>query len=98
MRRRKTTVLRNFTPSQIVYFEWNSGFMGKSRFGSQFNVFFVIYAFLAHRFMPKHDGQIQLLTYQIKMLRDRISDPRILPTPEERKERLRLEAVISFGY
>ncbi len=68
--------------------------MGKSRLGSRFNVFFVIYTFLAHRFMPKHDGQIQLLSYQVKMLRDRISDPRILPTPEERKELLRLGAEI----
>jgi putative transposase len=68
--------------------------MGKKRFGGRFNVFWVIYVFLAHRFMPKHDGQIQLLLYQIKMLRDRIDDPRIIPSSDERAELLRLGAEI----
>lgn len=51
---------------------------------------FVLFTFLAHRFLPKYDVRMQLLMFQIKMLRDRIDDQRIVPTPEERAELLRL--------
>jgi putative transposase len=53
---------------------------------------FVLFTFLAHRFLPKYDVGMQLLMFQIKMLRDRIDDQRIVPTPEERAELLRLES------
>jgi len=58
--------------------------------GMKFNLLFVLFTFLAHRFLPKYDVRMQLLMYQIKMLRDRIDDQRIVPTPEERAELLRL--------
>ena len=58
--------------------------------GMKFNLFFVLFTFLAHRFLPKYDVRMQLLMFQIKMLRDRIDDQRIVPTPEERAELLRL--------
>jgi putative transposase len=51
---------------------------------------FVLFTFLTHRFLPKYDVRMQLLMFQIKMLRDRIDDQRIVPTPEERAELLRL--------
>jgi hypothetical protein len=56
----------------------------------KFNLLFVLFTFLAHRFLPKYDVQMQLLMFQIRMLRDRIDDQRIVPTPEERAELLRL--------
>lgn len=56
----------------------------------KFNLIFVLFTFLAHRFLPKYDVRMQLLMFQIKMLRDRIDDQRIVPTPEERAELLRL--------
>lgn len=58
--------------------------------GMKFNLMFVLFTFLAHRFLPKYDVRMQLLMFQIKMLRDRIDDQRIVPTPEERAELLRL--------
>jgi len=58
--------------------------------GMKFNLLFVLFTFLAHRFLPKYDVRMQLLMFQIKMLRDRIDDQRIVPTPEERAEILRL--------
>ena len=61
----------------------------------RFNLFFVIFTFLAHRFMPKYDVRMQLLMFQGKMLRDRIDDQRIVPTPEERTELLRLGNAIN---
>ena len=33
---------------------------------------FVLFTFPAHRFLPKYDIRMQLLLFQIKMLRDRI--------------------------
>jgi putative transposase len=54
------------------------------------NLLFVLSTFLAHRFLPKYDVRMQLLMFQIKMLHDRIDDQRIVPTPEERAELLRL--------
>lgn len=56
----------------------------------KFNLFFILFTFLAHRFLPKYDFRMQLLMFKIKMLRDRIDDQRIVPTPEERAELLRL--------
>jgi len=61
----------------------------------KFNLLFVLFTFLAHRFLPKYDVRMQLLMFQIKMLRDRIEDQRIVPTPEERAELLRLGNEIS---
>jgi len=54
--------------------------------GMKFNLLFVLFTFLAHRFLPKYDG---------RMLRDRIDDQRIVPTPEERTELLRLGSGIN---
>ena len=45
---------------------------------------FILFTFLTHRLLPKYDFQMQLLTFQIKMRRDRIDDQRIVPIPEER--------------
>jgi putative transposase len=56
----------------------------------KFNLFFVLFTFLAHRFLSKYDFRMQLLMFQISMLRDRIEDQHIVPTPEERAELLRL--------
>lgn len=56
--------------------------------GMKFNLLFVLFTFLAHRFLPKYDVRMQLLMFQTKMLRDRIDDQRIVPTPEERAELL----------
>ncbi len=58
--------------------------------GMKFNLLFVLFTFLAHRFLPKYDVRMQLLMFQIKMLRDRIDDHRIVPTPEEQAALLRL--------
>ncbi|VGO13495.1 hypothetical protein PDESU_02052 [Pontiella desulfatans] len=44
--------------------------------------------------MPRYDVRIQILKYQIKMLRDRIDDPRIITEKEERTELMRLGALI----
>ncbi len=68
--------------------------MGKKRIGGRFNLFQVVFTLLEHRFLSKYDVKIQLLLYQIQMLRDRIDDPRIIPTPDERAELLRLGAKI----
>ena len=56
----------------------------------KFNLLFALFTFLAHRLLPKYDVRMQLLMFQIKMLRDRIDDQRIVPTPEERAGLLRL--------
>ena len=39
---------------------------------------------------PKYDARLRLLEFQIQMLRDRVDASRIVPTPEERAELLRL--------
>jgi len=58
--------------------------------GMKFNLLFVLFTFLAHRFLPKYDVCMQLLMFQIRMLCDRVDDQRIVPKPEERAELLRL--------
>jgi len=70
--------------------------------GMKFNLLFVLFTFMAHRFLPKYDVRMQLLMFQIKMLRDRIDDQRIVPTPEERGRSprfcWRLISVITWAY
>jgi len=44
--------------------------------------------------MPRYDARLQLLKYQIEMLRNRMDDPRIITTPEERTELMRLGALV----
>ncbi len=44
--------------------------------------------------MPRYDTRLQILKYQIQMLRDRIDDPRIITEECERAELMRLGALI----
>ena len=44
--------------------------------GMKFNLLFVIFTFLTHRFLPKYNVRMQLLMFQIRMLRDRGTPPR----------------------
>jgi putative transposase len=44
--------------------------------------------------MPRYDARLQLLAYQMKMLRNRIDDSKIIPTEMERAELMRLGALI----
>ena len=53
----------------------------------------LLWAMLAHFFDPKHNAQIRLLKAQIKILQDRLPAKRISPSPEEKKEILRLGAI-----
>lgn len=51
---------------------------------------------LAERlFRPKHDARLQILEAQIRFLRSRIETSRILPSPDEKHELLRLGALLS---
>ena len=49
---------------------------------------------LTYIFKPRYDTRMQLLAYQVTMLRDRIDGSRIMPTDRERAELLRLGAEI----
>ncbi len=54
------------------------------------SVFQVFTMLLAEKFRPRYDARLQLLAYQVKMLRNRIDDERIYTKPEERAELMRL--------
>ena len=54
------------------------------------SVFQVFSMLLAEKFRPRYDTRLQLLAYQVKMLRGRINDSKIYTTPEERAELTRL--------
>ena len=56
-----------------------------------YRAFFIL---LTYMFKPRYDTKLQLLIYQVTMLRDRIDDSRIMPTDRERAELLRLGAEI----
>jgi putative transposase len=49
---------------------------------------------LAEKFRPRYDARLQLLAYQVKMLRCRIDDSKIYTTPQERAELIRLGELI----
>ena len=54
----------------------------------------VVFILISRFFMPRYDARLQILKYQIQMLRDRIDNPRIITPPEERAELMRLGALI----
>lgn len=66
--------------------------MGKNSADSWFLQ--VVFILISRFFLPRYDARIQILKYQIKMLRDRIDDPRILTEEWERTELMRLGALI----
>ena len=53
-------------------------------------LFFPLFVLFSELLKPKYDAKMAMLTFQNKMLRDRINTNRIVPTPEERAELLRL--------
>ena len=53
-------------------------------------VFHVFMMLLQEKFRPRYDARLQMLNYQIQMLRNRIDDSTIDTTPKERAELLRL--------
>ena len=61
------------------------------------SVFQVFTMLLAEKFRPKYDARLQLLAYQVNMLRSRIDDDRIYTTPRERAELIRLGETIDHN-
>ena len=53
-------------------------------------LFFPLFVLFSELLKPKYDAKMALLKYQNQMLRDRVNTSRIVPTPEERAELLRL--------
>ncbi len=54
------------------------------------HLIFPLISLLTEWMKPKYDARMRLLQFQTQMLRDRIDAARIVPTPEERSELLRL--------
>lgn len=51
---------------------------------------FLLYTLVEQRFRPKYDARLQFLEAQIHMLRRRLDSSRIVPTPAEKCELLRI--------
>jgi len=60
-------------------------------FSSTFQVAFIL---LSRLFMPRYDARLQLLEYQVRMLRNRIDDSKIIPTEMERANLMRMGALL----
>ena len=58
------------------------------------SIFQVFMMLLQEKFRPRYDARLQLLAYQVKMLRNRIDDSKIYTTPAERAELTRLGEMI----
>jgi putative transposase len=54
------------------------------------NIFQVFMMLVQEKFRPRYDARLQLLAYQVKMLRSRIDDSKIYTTTAERAELTRL--------
>ena len=60
------------------------------------STFSLLIVFLTQLFMPRHNAQVRLLKAQIQILRTRVSTQRIILSPEEKAELLRIGA--EFGH
>lgn len=58
------------------------------------HLFFSLLTRVLQWFRPRYNVHLQLLQAQIRMLRSRIDVSRIVPTPEEKAELLRLGAQV----
>ena len=56
--------------------------------------FHAVFILLSRLFMPRYDTRLQLLSYQVQMLRNRIADSKIIPTETERAELIRLGTLL----
>ena len=56
------------------------------------STFSLLIVFLTQLFMPRHNAQLRLLKAQIQILRNRIPTQRIILSPEEKAELLRIGA------
>ena len=56
--------------------------------------FFVMLSLVLQWFRPRYNVHLQLLQAQIRILRSRIDVTRIVPTPQEKAELLRLGAQV----
>jgi putative transposase len=57
-------------------------------------MFHVVLVLMSRLFMPRYDARLQLLAYQVRMLRNRIDVSKIIPTEVERAELMRLGALL----
>ena len=57
-------------------------------------VLFAVVGLLSQYFEPRFNVKMQLLVFQIRMLRARINAMKIVPTPKERAELMRLGAIL----
>ena len=55
---------------------------------------YALVTMVSQRFRPRYNTRIQMLEFQIGMLRSRIDASRIVPTPEERAELIRLGTLL----
>jgi putative transposase len=55
---------------------------------------FLVYTLLERRFRPQYDARLQFLEAQIQALRSRIPASRIVPSPDEKVELLRLGSLL----
>ena len=67
------------------------------KFSGDFRFLQVVFTLLSRFYMPRYDVRVQILKYQVKMLRDRIDEPRIITEEEERAELMRLGALITLN-
>ena len=58
------------------------------------NILFSLITLLSQWLRPRYNARLRLLEAQIRMLRARVGTPRIVPTPKERAELLRLGAAM----
>jgi len=58
------------------------------------HLIFLVYTLLERRFRPQYDTRLRFLEAQIRFLRARIGTNRIVPSPEEKLELLRLGAIL----
>ena len=60
------------------------------------HLFFSLLTLVLQWFRPRYNVHLQLLQAQIRMLRSRIDVNRIVPTPQEKAELLRLGAMVGY--
>ena len=55
---------------------------------------YALVAMMSQWFRPRYNTRIQMLEFQIRMLRSRIDASRIVPTPKEKAELIRLGTLL----
>jgi putative transposase len=85
--------VQKYSGHQISFIFWPFNVNSATEGFVMNRLIFLLYTLLEQRFRPQYDARLRFLELQIRILRSRIGTNRIVPSPEEKLDLLRLGVI-----